>query len=89
MKSSKILTLGLVIAVGAYASYKISEEAATLNAPTLADETAWLEQDSAAAIAARTRADFSLSREALFEKLKQEHPDLREADIDTFVTRHY
>lgn len=89
MKSSKILTLGLVIAVGAYASYKISEEAATLNAPTQADETAWLEQDSAAAIAARMRADFSLSREALFEKLKQEHPDLREADIDTFVTRHY
>ena len=49
MKSTKILTLALVLGVGAYASYKISEEAAVLNAENETDNNGWLERDSAAA----------------------------------------
>lgn len=89
MKSTKILTLALVLGVGAYASYKISEEAAVLNAENETDNNGWLERDSAAAIDARTRADFPLTRTALLDKLRAGHPDMSDADIDTFVARHY
>lgn len=49
----------------------------------------WFETDSVVAIAARTAADFSLSRPALLELLRQNDPDITDADIDTFLLKHY
>lgn len=85
----KYLILALVIAAGGFAAWKISEHASAIRADLGLEAPAWLETDSAVAIRARTEADFTLSREALLAEIVKEHPEVTDADIDTFLSRHY
>lgn len=50
---------------------------------------AWLEADSAAAIEARTRADFSLSLKDGIKAIKRMHPEVSDAQIRDFIERGY
>lgn len=45
--------------------------------------------DSAAAIDRRIAADFTLSRQELLETLQRAHPELTDADIDSFLCHKY
>lgn len=49
----------------------------------------WFESDSAMAIARRTASDFSLSRSEALDAIRMQHPEVGEADLDTFLARHY
>lgn len=50
---------------------------------------AWLEADSAAAITARTRADFGLTLKEGVKQIKRLHPGVTDADIRDFISRGY
>lgn len=50
---------------------------------------AWLENDSAAAIEARTRADFSLTLKEGKKRVRQLHPGITDADINRFIAKRY
>ena len=50
---------------------------------------AWLEADSAAAIEARTRADFPLTLKEGARQIKRLHPGVTDADIRDFIARGY
>ena len=50
---------------------------------------AWLENDSAAAIEARTRADFSLTLKEGSKRVRQLHPGITDADINRFIAKRY
>lgn len=64
------------------------EGAEELNAQK-AETTRWIEADSLTAINARIAADFPLTRAQVLEAIQQKHPEVTDADIDTFVARHY
>ncbi|MDE6120325.1 MAG: hypothetical protein K2F63_00895, partial [Muribaculaceae bacterium] len=49
----------------------------------------WIENDSAKAIASRTASDFSLTREQALDLIHERHADVTEADLDTFIAKHY
>ena len=86
----KVITIALVVAVGAYGAYKIAENAEEIHAEIFDAATpAWLESDSAAAIQARIDADFSLSRAELIEAIRRDYPDVSEADIDSYLANRY
>lgn len=55
----------------------------------VADSPVWLEADSAAAIKARLKSDFSLTMPEATEKIKQLHPEVCDDDIRRFVENHY
>lgn len=66
--------------------------AAALAATSLCADAAmpvWLESDSAAAIEARTRADFSLTLKEGCKAIRQLHPGVTDADIRDFIKRGY
>lgn len=54
-----------------------------------ATEPAWLERDSAAAIAARTLSDFTLSLQQGRQAVRQAYPQLTEADIDQAIANRW
>ena len=56
---------------------------------TVRELPVWLETDSAAAIDRRIAADFTLSRQELLETLQRAHPELTDADIDSFLCHKY
>lgn len=88
----KVIILAIAIAIGAFGAYMVYHEAVKLGLtrPDTPDELpAWFETDSAAAIAARTAADFTLSREEILAAIQERHPEATEASIDTFLDRHY
>ncbi len=84
----KAIILGLAICAGAFGAYKVMEGAEELNAQK-AETTRWIEADSLTAINARIAADFPLTRAQVLEAIQQKHPEVTDADIDTFVARHY
>ena len=49
----------------------------------------WLEADSAAAIEARTRADFGLTLEEGIKAVKKLHPGITDAQIKDYIDRGY
>ncbi len=89
MRMKKYLILALVIAAGSFAAWKISEHASDIRADLGLENPSWLEVDSAAAIRARTVADFPLTREELLAEIVKTHPEVTDADIDTFLARRY
>ncbi|MDE6270006.1 MAG: hypothetical protein K2M12_04015, partial [Muribaculaceae bacterium] len=54
-----------------------------------ASTPAWLEADSAAAIEARTRADFALTLKEGTAAIKRLHPEVSNTDIQDFIKRHF
>ena len=50
---------------------------------------AWLEADSAKAVASRLRADFTLTLAEAAEQIRTMHPEVSDADIDEFIEKHY
>ena len=68
---------------------EISEHASDIRADLGLENPSWLEVDSAAAIRARTVADFPLTREELLAEIVKTHPEVTDADIDTFLARRY
>lgn len=88
----KVIILAVAIAIGAFGAYMVYHEAVKLGltrSESQNEHPAWFETDSAAAIAARTAADFSLSKDEILEAIKQRHPDITEAMLDTFLAGHY
>ncbi len=49
----------------------------------------WIESDSAAAISARIRADFSLTPEEALEAIRKDYPETSEDDIRRFIALGY
>lgn len=84
----KGLILFFALAAGAYGAYEISRQAEVLNAGEAAPAS-WLESDSAAAIQNRLLADFSLSRAELLAEIRKQHPEVTDADVDSFLAAHY
>ncbi len=87
----KAITLALVLCVGGFAAYKLTKHADDIRADVLSEgeKPVWLEADSAAAIDSRIRSDFSLSLAEAAERIRELHPGVTDADIDTFIARHY
>ncbi|MCH5222350.1 MAG: transglutaminase domain-containing protein [Muribaculaceae bacterium] len=83
----KYLILALIVLACIFGIYKLagSSKAEASNETT----PVWLEADSLTAIDARIRADFSLSRDEFAEQVRQNYPDVTDADIDEFVEKHY
>lgn len=81
----KIIILIAILAIGAFAYTKLIDRFA----PRKAEVPVWLETDSAAAIEARTAADFSLSTEEVLEAIRRDHPEVTEAMLDSFAAAHY
>ncbi len=82
----KTAILAVVLAFGAAGAFYLSQkraEAAELTSP------AWLETDFATAIENRIKGDFSLTLEEAVAQIKEKHPEVTQADIDTFIARHY
>lgn len=63
--------------------------AAATGAAAPADSPSWLESDSAAAIEARTRADFALTLKEGTRRIRELHPGVSDADIRRFIERRY
>ncbi len=85
----KKIIICFVVAAGAFCAFEISQRDKTIDTDKTTIEYRWLETDSAAAIDSRLRADFSLSREQITELIQAKYNDVTDADIDTFVARHY
>lgn len=83
----KGLILAFALGVGAFGAYEIARQAEVLNAEPATP--AWLEADSAAAIRSRLEADFSLSRAEVLARIQELHPEVTDADIDTFLAHRY
>ena len=84
----KVIILAIALCAGAFGAYKVMQGSDELNARR-AEATRWIESDSLEAINARIAADFPLSRAEVLEAIQQKHPEVTDADIDTFVARHY
>ncbi len=84
----KALIIIFVIAAGGFAAFQIAREGEKMHA---GEEAAarWVESDSAAAIQSRLEADFPLSSEEVTALIRERHPEVTDADIDTFLARHY
>lgn len=87
MRTKKILILAAAVCLGAYGAYMVSVKAEEYK--TARDLPVWLETDSAAAIDRRIAADFTLSRHELLETLQRAHPEVTDADIDSFLCHKY
>ena len=89
----KAAILAVVICLGAAGAYMVYHEAKKYKAATVDEtETAlpdWYETDSAMAIKRRTASDFSLSRQEMLAGVRLQHPEVTEANLDTFIARHY
>lgn len=88
----KTIILAVAIAIGAFGAYMVYHEAMRLRlieSVSTDEYPVWFETDSAAAIANRTAADFSLSRKEILDAIKERHPDVTDALLDTFVAKHY
>ena len=87
MKRSIILIF--VIAVGAFAAWKIADISGTAEAAETADVPVWLEADSAAAIHSRLLYDFPWTVDEAREVIRERYPDLSDAAIDSFIDAKY
>lgn len=87
MTTKKALILAAALATGAAGAWLVSREAGRMKAADT--PPAWLETDSAAAIAARTARDFSLTRRQLLEAIQASHPEVTDADIDRLAAEKY
>lgn len=81
----KFLILIAILAIGAFAYTMIVKRFA----PCEAEIPMWLETDSASAIEARTRADFSLTTEDVLAAIHEKHPEVTEAMLDSFARARY
>lgn len=85
----KILIVAAAAGLGAIGAYMAFSESRSYAAEEQIDLPEWLENDSAKAIARRTAADFSLDRAGMLDAVRRIHPEVTDADIDTFATKHY
>lgn len=85
----KALIFAAVIILGAWGAWQIASHSEEIHAEVFGEQPLWLESDSAAAIDSRTRADFSLSRAEMLAAVREQHPEVDEAMLDTFVAHHY
>ena len=83
----KGLILAFALAAGAFGAYEISREAESMKAGEV--PPACLEPESVTAIQNRLKADFSLTRAELLARIREQHPEVTDADIDTFLSEHY
>lgn len=83
----KALLLIFVLLAGGYFAWQIARVDKTKGFTQAVP--VWIENDSAAAIDSRLRSDFSLTREKALEIIREKHPEVSEADLDTFIARHY
>lgn len=82
----KVLIFAIVLSAG---SFIACNKTAQNNDTSDSAVPAWLEVDSAEAIRQRTLADFSLDREEMLSQVQARYPEVTDADLDTFVARHY
>ena len=87
----KTITVALVIVAGAIGAYELSRHSEEIQAEVSgrADDPVWLEADSADAINRRIMSDFSLTLDEAKAMIRERHPEVTDADIDTFLARHY
>lgn len=87
----KTIIAALVIVAGAIGAYLLAEHSDEVRADIsgLHKDPTWLESDSAAAIQSRIESDFSLTLDEARESIRKRHPEVTDADIDTFLARHY
>lgn len=86
----RTVLLLFVVAVGAFAAWKIADMAgAHADAAVTADVPVWLEADSAAAIHSRLLYDFPWTVDEAREHIRERHPDISDAEIDSFVAAGY
>ena len=86
----KTITVALVIVAGAIGAYELSRHSEGIQAEVSgrADDPVWLEADSADAINRRIMSDFSLTLDEAKAAIRERHPEVTDADIDTFLARH-
>jgi len=82
----KIVILLCILAIGAYAYYKISGHFVHGTENVMPE---WLETDSAAAIERRIAADFSMSQKEVLAAIRGRHPEVDPAMLDSFVEKKY
>lgn len=87
MKKSLIVVAAACL--GAAGAYMASRQSETLSAQETSAMPEWLETDSGKAIMRRTAADFSLDRASMLEAVRRSHPEITDADLDTFAAKHY
>lgn len=87
MTTKKAIILIFALGVGATGAYLIKTEADKMYRQ--AEGPAWLETDSATAIQKRIESDFRLSRQQLLDAIRENHPEVTDADIDRFIAMRY
>lgn len=85
----KGIILFFALAVGAWGAYEIARHAETKPEAPAAAGSEWLETDSAAAVQNRLKADFNLSRAEVLERIQASHPEVTDADIDSFIAARF
>lgn len=83
----KIILLRVAICLGALGAYVAYQNSNTSQVP--GELPLWLESDSVTAISNRTSSDFRLTRAEVLEAIQQQHSEVTDADIDTFLAKHY
>jgi len=87
----KTIIVALVIIAGAVGVYELSRHSGGVETEVSGrvDDPVWLEADSASAINSRILSDFSLTLDEAKAAIREEHPEVTDADVDTFLARHY
>lgn len=88
MNRSRILIIAILAVILVCISYCMSDNQAQATKSSAA-QPSWLEADSTSAIAARTRADFALTLDDALAAVREEYPEVTEADIHDFIARRY
>lgn len=79
----KLLYIGFLSVIGILGSCNKNSDSSDSVTPT------WLETDSAAAIEARIKADFTLTRPEFLARVQASYPEVSDADLDVFLLNHY
>ena len=87
----KTIIVALVLVAGAAGAYILAEhrDEAKEAGYSRPGDPVWLESDSAAAITSRIASDFSLTLDEAKAAIREQHPEVTDADVDTFLARHY
>ncbi|MDE6278249.1 MAG: transglutaminase domain-containing protein [Muribaculaceae bacterium] len=89
MNRSRILSIALLALTITGATWWMSKNPSHAAESKRGPLPVWLEADSGAAIASRTRADFPLTFDEALEAVRQQHPEVTEEDLRDFITLRY
>lgn len=89
MTRSRIFTIAIIAILLTAATWWMSKNPSHAAQPQRENLPAWIESDSAAAIAARTRADFTLTLDEALAAVREKLPDATEQDLRDFIALRY